>query len=289
MVDLIRAWLPGPGPGVAGDPGLFPPGTAARRVNAETALLLGGGRALLMQLAHPMVAAGVADHSRFRDDPLGRLANTLDLTLTVSFGDEGQRRDAAARVAETHRGVTGSRDGQPYRALDPDLLVWVHATLVDSALVTYGRFVGPLGPAARARYYEDMRRQAAVFGVPPGALPSSFERFERYVAETVRELRVTSEAREVARAVLDPPVPPALRPVARAMAFVTVGLLPAPIRDSYGLIWDGGREWLLSLVAAAIRATVVPVLPDGLRRWPHARDADRRCRGSASMHARAIL
>jgi uncharacterized protein (DUF2236 family) len=270
------------GSGALGDPGLFPPGSVARRVNEETALILGGGRALLMQLAHPMVAAGVADHSRFREDPLGRLANTLDLTLTVSFGDEGQRRAAAARVAETHRSVTGSRDGGPYRALDPDLLLWVHATLVDSALVTYRRFVGPLAPNAAARYHQDMRRQAEVFGVPSSNLPSTLEDFERYVTETLRDLEVTREARDLAAAVLGPPVHPALRPIARAMAFVTIGLLPEPIRHAYGLHWDDRRERRLSLLAGAIRTVVVPVLPDRLRRWPHARDADRRLAGTGA-------
>ena len=169
--DLVRMWLPGPGPGRGGDPGLFPPGTVARRVNAETALLLGGGRALLLQLAHPIVAAGVADHSDFRRDAFVRLANTLDLTLTVSFGDEQQRRAAVARVTDTHRRVTGKRDHRPYRALDPELLLWVHATLVDSALVTHERFVGSIGPAARHRYHEEMKRQAVAFGVPKDRVP----------------------------------------------------------------------------------------------------------------------
>jgi uncharacterized protein (DUF2236 family) len=120
--DPVRMWLPGPGPGRRGDPGLFPPGTVARHVNAETTLLLGGGRALLLQLAHPMVAAGVADHSDFRRDAFIRLANTLDLTLTVSFGDEHQRRAAVARVTDSHQRVAGERNGRPYRALDPELL-----------------------------------------------------------------------------------------------------------------------------------------------------------------------
>jgi uncharacterized protein (DUF2236 family) len=148
-------------------------------VNAETALLLGGGGALLLQLAHPMVAAGVADHSDFRRDAFGRLTNTLDLTLTVAFGDEDQRRAALARVADTHRRVTGMRGHRPYRALDPELLMWVHATLVDSALVTYQRFVGSIGPVARDRYHEEMQRQAVAFGVPKDRVPRSFEDFPR--------------------------------------------------------------------------------------------------------------
>lgn len=244
-------------------------------MNAETALLLGGGRALLLQLAHPMVAAGVADHGDFLRDPFGRLANTLDLTLTVAFGDEEQRGAAAARVAETHRRVTGARDGRVYRALDPDLLVWVHATIVDSALVAYKRFVGSIDAAARERYHTEMKGQATVFGVPGDRLPPSLEDFRAYVAEMVATLVVTDEARRLAAGVLRPHVPVALRPAFGAMAFVTTGLLPDRIRAAYGLPWSPVNERMLLTAAAAIRATR-PLLPDRLRRWPHARDADLR-------------
>lgn len=273
--DVVRTWLPGPGPGRTGDPGLFPPGTVARRMNAETALVLGGGRALLMQLAHPMVAAAVADHSDFRRDAFGRLANTLDLTLTVAFGDEHQRSAAAARVTDTHGRVTGRRDDHRYRALDPELLLWVHATLVDSALVTYERFIGSIGQAARARYYEEMKRQAAAFGISEDRLPGSFEGFRGYVDGMVATVNVTDEARELCRGVLSPPSPATLRPLAVGMRFLTTGLLPERIRDAYHLRWDPGRQRVFAAFGAAMRG-VVPLLPDAWRRWPHARDADRR-------------
>jgi uncharacterized protein (DUF2236 family) len=276
LFDIVRLWLPGPGAGRRGDPGLYPPGTVARRVNAQTALVLGGPRALLMQLAHPLVAAAVADHSDFRRDAFGRLANTLDLTLTVSFGDERQRWAAVERVADTHRRVTGRRDDRRYRALDPDLLLWVHATLVDSALATHERFVGSIDPAARARYHEEMKRQAVAFGVPEDRLPGSFERFRGYVDEMVATLDVTDEARALSPRVLYPPSPTSLRPLLGVMRFVTTGLLPERIRAGYGLAWDPRRQLALDGVGAAIRGGVVPLLPDAWRRWPHARDADRR-------------
>ncbi|HYU58940.1 MAG TPA: oxygenase MpaB family protein [Actinomycetota bacterium] len=277
--DLVRRWLPGTGRGSLADPGLFPPGSVAGRVNAETALLLGGGRALLLQLAHPMVAAGVADHSDFRRDAFGRLANTLDLTLTVAFGDEDQRRAAASRVTETHRLVTGSRGPRAYRALDPELLLWVHATLVDGAIVTYERFVGSIGGAARGRYHEEMKRQAVAFGIPRDRLPVTLGDFRRYVDRMVATLHVSDEARLLSRGVLDPRTPTALRPLAGLMRFVTAGLLPPRIRAAYDLAWDPRRERALGALAAAIRGGVVPVLPDAWRRWPHARDADRRMVG----------
>jgi uncharacterized protein (DUF2236 family) len=278
-LDPVRRWLPGPGAGQPGDTGLFPPGSVARRVNAETVLLLGGGRALLLQLAHPMVTAGVAEYSDFTHDAFGRLANTLGLTLTVSFGDQDQRRDAVTRVTGTHRRVTGTRGDHTYRALDPELLLWVHATLVDSALVTYERFVGSVGRGTRDRYHQEMKRQAVAFGVPEDLLPGSFEGFRRYVDEMVATLEVTEEARELSRGVLRPPSPAPLRPAVAVMRFVTAGLLPERIRGAYGLRWSPGRERVLAGVAASIRGGVVPLLPDAWRRWPHARDADRRLVG----------
>jgi uncharacterized protein (DUF2236 family) len=281
-LDPIRRWLPGPGPGSPGDPGLFPPGSVARRLNAQTVLLLGGGRALLLQLAHPLVAAGVADHSDFLRDPIGRLLNTLDLTLTVAFGDEAQRARAVARVTETHRRVTGERAGVAYRALDPELLLWVHATLVDSAIATYERFVGPTGPTARARYHDEMGRQAVAFGVPERVLPPSYPAFRRYVERTTESLDVGAEGRRLGQAVLHPPAPAVLRPLAPALRLVTTGLLPDRIRDGYRLAWDPGRDRRFELVSSAIRAAL-PLLPDVARRWPHARDADRRLREAASV------
>jgi uncharacterized protein (DUF2236 family) len=262
-----------------GDPGLFPPGTVARRVNAESALILGGPRALLMQLAHPLVAAAVADHSDFPRDALGRLANTLDLTLTVSFGDEQQRSAAAERVAETHTRVTGGREGRRYRAQDPELLLWVHATLVDSALVTHDRFLRSIRPAGRERYHEEMKRQAVAFGVSDDRLPRSYEDFCGYVDEMVATLNVTDEARALSVGVLYPPSPAPLRPLLGAMRFLTTGLLPERLRAEYGLAWDPKRQRAFEAVAAAIRGGVVPLLPDLWRRWPHARDADGRLAG----------
>jgi uncharacterized protein (DUF2236 family) len=274
-LDPVRRLLAGPGAGRAGDPGLLLPGSVARRVNAETALLLGGGRALLLQLAHPLVAAGVADHSDFLRDPFRRLVNTLDLTLTVAFGDEDQRRAAAARVAETHRHVIGERGGVPYRALDPELLLWVHATLVDSALATYDRFVGPIGPAARDRYHEEMKPQAAVFGVPDRLLHTSYDGFQRYVDVTIDSLQIGDEARELGTAVLHPPAPPSLMPFAPVMRLITTGLLPDGIRAGYRLTWGPSHDRRFAIAVRSIRS-ILPLLPDPLRRWPHARDADRR-------------
>jgi uncharacterized protein (DUF2236 family) len=261
--------------GAPGDGGRFAVGSVARRINAETRLLLGGPRALLLQLAEPKVAAGVADHSDFQADPFGRLWNTLDLTLTVGFGDEAQARAATARIARTHVGVTGTRGDDPYRAMDPGLLTWVHATLVDSALVTYERFVGRVGPRARDAYVRDMNAQAAAFGVPADRLWADHAAFAGYRDDAVARLRIGDEARALATAVLHPAVTVSVRPAAGLLAFVTAGVLPASVREGYGIVWDRRRERALGTLAAAVRGAGT-ALPDVVRRWPHARASDAR-------------
>jgi uncharacterized protein (DUF2236 family) len=259
-----------PAPRRSGDPGMFVDGSVARRINAETALLLGGGRALLMQIAHPLVAAGVADHSGFERDPFSRLWRTLDVTLTVSFGDSRQSRAAAAEVAAVHRRVRGTRDGITYDAMDPALLLWVHATIVDTALATYDRFIRPLSPAIADRYHEEMKRQAAAFGVPAEALPENLPAFRAYVASTIDGLRVSDEARRLTDGILRPPAPLSLAPVSASMRLVTVGLLPPPLREAFGLRWNAPRARAFDALAATSRMAV-PRLPAAVRYWPHAR------------------
>ncbi|MGZ4150207.1 MAG: oxygenase MpaB family protein [Actinomycetota bacterium] len=268
-----------PAPGAPGDPGRFPPGSVARRVNAETRLLLGGPRALLLQLAHPSVAAGVADHSDFLTDPFGRLWNTLDLTLTTGFGDEAAASAAVARVARTHAGVRGEREGEPYRAGDPTLLAWVHATLVDSAIETYARFVGRIGPGARERYLHEMDPQAVAFGVPADRLWPDYGAFRTYVERTLDALELSDEARALGAAVLAPDVSMPLRPVRAILRFVTAGLLPARVREPFGLRWSPTHERALAALAGIVRAGG-SLLPDVGRRWPQAREADARLSGA---------
>src|SRR5207237_1133110 len=132
-------------------PWLFPPGSVTWRLGRESCLLLGGGRALLLQVAHPGVAAGVAEHSDFRSRPLDRLLRTLGLTLSLSFGNRPQVLRAARTINRTHDRVRG--DG--YHATDPRLLLWVHATLIDGVFVTYEAFVRPLEREEREAYYAE--------------------------------------------------------------------------------------------------------------------------------------
>lgn len=273
--------------GRAGDPGLFGPGSEVWRVGRERVLLLGGPAALLLQLAHPLVAAGVAQHSSFRADPFDRLRATLDATLRVSFGDSEQVEEAASRVAATHRKVRGTLRvaagpfpaGAPYDASDPELAMWVFATLVSVALAAYGRFVSPLSRSSRSRYYRQATWFARLFGVTDEALPPTYEAFEEYVRgiEQSGLLVVAGDARSLARDVLDPPLPPYLRPATPAANAVTAALLPEPVRRGFGLRWGTGDRVLEGVVRRAVRATIGR-WPPSVRYWDHYRTACRRVR-----------
>lgn len=272
--EVVRGF-PCPRPGRREDPGLFGPDSIAWRINAETVLLLGGGRALLMQVAHPMVAAGVADHSHLTAEPFDRLWRTVDTALTVVFGDSEQWRAAVRRVGGIHAHVRGERGAVPYSALDPNLLLWVHATLVDSSLVTYERFVRPLSPRQRERYYLEMLRMGSAFGIPDALQPPTYGDFRRYLERAIGGLGIGEECRQVARAVLSPPAPLVLSPVGLLSGLAAVGMLPPRIRSGLGLRWDPGAERAFRAIAATVRWTL-PLLPDRVRRWPHAREAERR-------------
>jgi uncharacterized protein (DUF2236 family) len=261
-----------------GHDGLFGPGSVTWRVNRETVLLAGGGRALLLQVAHPLVAAGVAQHSNYQQDPWGRLYRTLDLTTRITFGDADASAAASRGLRAAHRRVRGTaEDGTPYEAADPDLLLWVWATLVDSSLLVYTRYVRWLSPGDVERYYQEQKRFAHACGVPEGHCPDDHAAFADYYRHMVEEeLQVTDGARAVAQATLRPHLPLALRPAAwgpfELLGLVTVGLLPPRLRSQYGLSWGPRREALLTASTIAVRRTL-PLLPGLLREFPPARAA----------------
>src|SRR4051794_19703938 len=162
--------------------GLYGPGSEAWALNRESMLLLGAGpRALLLQLAHPDVAAGVADHSDFRADPWRRLDSTLRSYLTIVYGTGTAARAEIRRLNELHRTITGPT----YRARDPELALWVHATLVDSTIVVADRWLAPLTRDRRARYYEETLPIGRAFGIPAALLPPDVAAFEAYLARSI--------------------------------------------------------------------------------------------------------
>jgi uncharacterized protein (DUF2236 family) len=245
-------------------PGLFPDDSIVRRVNRENVLLLGGGRALLMQLAHPKVAAGVDEHSDFRQRPLYRLRRTVRLTMAIVFGDRETALTAARNVNRVHARVKG-RD---YHALDPDLLLWVHATLVDSAIVTYETFVRRLSAAQREEFYEQMNTAAELLGVPRSKFPPTFADFREYVDLMIgTQLQVGQTALELSPLVVRPRV---LRLPGAAfvpLELVTTGLLPAALREQYRLPWGRGHRQVYRLLTRAL-PKLVAVTPPVLRVWP---------------------
>ena len=245
--------------------GLYDEDAVIRRVDGEGVLLLGGGRALLMQLAHPSVAAGVADHSEFAADPFARLRRTLEASYSIVFGSEEEARRTAAAVRAVHERVRGPG----YTANDPDLLLWVHATLVDTSLRVYNRFVAPLSPAEQEEFYEQSTLQAELLGCPRGSQPATLDDFREYVRSMVATLEVSDTARRLAVDVLHPKVPWVAEPVFELGRQVTVGLLPAPLRLQYGLRWDRARK--MALIAASVASRqVVPRIPAVVRRAPSA-------------------
>ncbi len=260
--------------------GYFTPNDTVWRVGRELALMLGGGRALLLQVAHPLVAAGVAEHSDFRTDPWKRLEGTMSAVWAVVFGTRAQADRAAARVRAMHRRVNGRLAeemgpfpaGTRYSALDPDLLLWVHATLVDTALLVHSQWVRPLTVREQEGYYEDMKTCGRLFGVPADVLPPTYADFRLYMEERLgsEEICVTEAAREIARDVLRPPMPLALRPAVEIVNLVTASLMPSRLRREYGLSWDPVRSIAVSVSRESVRRIAMPLLPERLRRVPAA-------------------
>jgi uncharacterized protein (DUF2236 family) len=244
--------------------GLFADDSIIRRVSRENVLMLGGGRALLMQLAHPKVAAGVDEHSDFRQRPLYRLRRTVRLTMAIVFGDRDTALAAARNVNRVHARVKG-RD---YRALDPDLLLWVHATLVDSALVTYETFVRPLAARQREDFYQQMNEVAELLGVPRPKFPTTFTAFRDYVdGMTATELRVGDTAFELSRLVLRPRVMRIPGVMFVPLELITTGLLRDSLRQQYSLHWGRAQQSVFGLFTRAL-PRLIAVTPPVLRVWP---------------------
>ena len=235
-----------------------------RRIQSEGVLILGGGRALLMQVAHPLVARGVTEHSSYRTDRLGRLRRTLQPIYAMALGTPEEARAAAQRVRAVHEHVAGAG----YHAEDPALLGWVLATLIDTALLMHRRFVAPLDPRDAEAYYRAMVGIGAMLGMPRSALPETLHEFDAYVEEMVATLDVSGDSRLIARELFAPvPGAPWLTPAMPIARQLTSGLLPSRLREQYGLSWGPRREALLRSVAGITRA-MRPTPPALLTRPP---------------------
>ena len=256
-----------------------------RVIHRERAVALSGPRALLMQAAHPLAVAGLLAHSDALDAPYDRLARTAEVMSTIGFGSRAEADRITRRVRAMHRKVSGTLDqptgrypaGTPYRADDPELLLWVLFTLVDSGIDVYSRYVRSLDRDERAAYWQDYKVVGRLFGLADSDLPDTLADLEDYRNEmfTGDTLHVSDWARTTARRiVMEPPVPLWARPLLEAANFTTIALLPDRIRKMYGflplppvpvrkLAVAGGAEYAKRLL--------IPLLPDRLRLVPAAR------------------
>jgi uncharacterized protein (DUF2236 family) len=218
-----------------------------------------------MQLAHPKVAAGVDEHSDFRAHPIRRLRRTILMTMAIVFGDRETALAAARGVNQVHARVRGSS----YRALDPDLLLWVHSTLMDTSLVAYETFVEPLLAREREDFYQEFKLLGELLGIPKDQFPNTLRDFDAYRDEmiTTGPVHVDQRARDLARLVLRPRLRLLPGPAMIPFEVVTAGLLPPILRSEYGLAWGRGRQRAFKLAVRTV-PRLVALTPPLLRVWP---------------------
>lgn len=263
--------------------GYFAENSLTRRLTRERAMLLGGPRALVLQLAHPLVAAGVADHSGFAADPLARLRRTLDSTMSMVFGTRAVADWAAEKINRVHDVVHGTlredagryAAGTAYDAKAPDLLLWVHATLVDTTFTVYARFVGPLTSDEVAQAYEESKIAARLLGTPDEVIPRSYADFREYFDDMVAtELSAAPFQRAVVADVLWPSIGIVPKRAFWPAVALTTELLPPRVRELFGLELTAARRRVAEIMRVAVRG-MLPVLPRVLREQPQARRAVR--------------
>lgn len=261
--------------------GLFSPEDCFWRVNRELLVNLAGSRALMMELAHPLVAAGVADHSNFRRRPFGRLYRTARAMTDITFGTTNAAHHAARHINHCHKRVRGilAKDAAPfpggtqYHANEPALKLWVLATLIDSIPLVYDLFVRPLSLVEREGYYQDSRLLAPLLGIPGDMMPATYAGFTSYMEEMLNSevLTVGDTARELVRALFAGPV---IGSVTLAASIVGIGLLPERLRRAYNFPWDDRRDRVLRGVAGLSRR-IRPLVPSVICISPRAWIAER--------------
>jgi len=259
------------------DHGYYGPESVTWKISREAAILLGGARAVLMQLAHPLVAMGVSEHSDYMSDPYGRTWNTFLLGQMLTFGSSGTARSAARTINHLHKHVYGTlpaeagayHSGTHYTARDPELLLWVQATLIDTILLMYSLLVGPLSANEQEQYYQESKVMGRLLGLAAAHMPQTVQDLQQYVNDMVYSdrLAATPQARRLAQEVLFPPTPRFIRPLLHLHLQMTCALLPPPIRTIYGLEWGPWRQQAFDLSTLGIR-TIVPHLPMSLRELP---------------------
>ena len=257
---------------VGGPAGFFGPGSMTWRIDREAAVFLAAGRALLLQLAHPWIAAAIAEHSRTLNDPIGRFHRTFGVVYTMVFGTADEAFAAARRLYRRHAAIGGILPenvglfpaGSAYRANDVAALRWVFATLVDSAVVAYELLMPPLSAGERERYYAEARLFAGLFGIRPAALPQSWTDFADYFAEMIGSdvLGVGRATREISAGLFAGAATAVHIPFwYRALS---TRLLPSRLRGEFGLRY-GPTEQRAARRALRVLRFLYPRLPAQLR------------------------
>jgi uncharacterized protein (DUF2236 family) len=259
------------------------PGGITWTIAGERIAVLTWPRAILLQLAHPLVAAGVAQHSGFRTSrfaPFVRLHATVRTMRELTFGTNDQAAAAVQRILGIHDRVNGALAGDAgahargarFSAHDPDLLLWVHATLIESHVRILEHVLRPFTANERDGYCRETASLAIVLGAARADVPTTWRQLQDYMTAEIESGRVAvgADARALAPAILRPPMGWLVWPLQHALELVTVGSLPAAIRADYGLAWDAKRErrrrQVLTIARRLRRFT-----PDWMARWPEAR------------------
>jgi uncharacterized protein (DUF2236 family) len=252
--------------------GYFTDESMLREVVGHRLTGLSGPRALLVMAAHPVAFAGFFAHTGALDDPYARLRRTGRVLDAIAFGTR-ERADALTKhVRAMHRQVRGELAepagrfpaGTPYRADDPELLLWILAALAESAMLVYRKYVRSLSRDELNALWLDYRVVGRRFGLRERDMPRDVDAFEDYMARMYAsgDLVVTPEARELATGiVLNPPVPVHLRPLKEVVNQITAGLLPGEIRRAYGLWWDPVRALAFHGGAEYVKRVVLPAVP----------------------------
>lgn len=287
MLSLIPGLAPGRAPVAEEVDGFFGADSMVRRLHRERLVLFSGVRALLMQACDPLAVVGFQRHSIIFDDPQLRLQRTDERMSRIYFGTRDEADETGRVVEAMHRRVRGKTPaeygpipkGTPYAASDPELGLWVLATLADSAVVYYERIFGALDPPKRERYWSEYRRVGELLGLPPDSMPTTHSDLKEYVDGRLRDgsLWISDDRREQAvRMILDPPWSGWMRtaaiPVTETVRLISTGLLPPEIRRLFGFSWDPGREALLRSTLLQLRLGA-RFWPDAVRLHPAARVA----------------
>jgi uncharacterized protein (DUF2236 family) len=268
--------------GPVDDAGFFGPDSVSWQVHREVTVLFGGARAMLLHAAHPLVIAGANQTAMYERNPWRRLQRTLVLQYTITFGTSREAQTAAARINEIHERIHGVDDvtGRPYDALDPELLLWVHACLVQSALLFERLTVGRLDARGRQRFHEEQMLAAELVRLPRDRIPSSVDALDAYVADVVAsgELMVTDAARSIAELFLDPPREAEWRPVLKGVARLAFGTLPDQVAAGYGIA-PGPASRAAMAAAFPLLRLARPLLPARFRYIAPYQDRQRAVRG----------